>query len=169
MLTVEEWRPVVGWERFYEVSSLGRVRRLETRRILKQSPDSSGYPKLMLCDGNRKKCAKVHVLVAEAFLGGRPQGMQVNHKNSNRSDARAENLEWVTPQENSQHGYRRPDRLAACPRGSKHKRAKINEQQALMIKWRIAAGEPSEQIAGDFNITGRAVRDIGLGRTWKHL
>ena len=163
------WANVVGWEGIYEVSDCGCVRRKETQRILKRSPDSSGYPKVMLSNGERKKCARVHILVAEAFLGKRPQGMQVNHKNSDRADARAKNLEWVTPQENTVHGYMRPERRAACPRGSNHKCAKINEEQALMIRWRLAAGEPSEAIAKDFGITGRAVRNIGAGRTWAHV
>lgn len=178
---MEMWRKVLSWEDVYEVSDRGRVRRVKPYergakrnvplpRIVKASPDSSGYPKVYLCDKPRKAvCAKVHILVAEAFIGPRPSGMQVNHKNSDRADARAENLEWVTPQENSVHGYARQERRAACPRGSKHKRAKINEEQALMIRWRLAAGEPSEAVAKDFGITGRAVRNIGAGRTWTHV
>lgn len=97
-MSSEEWRPVLGTDA-YEVSSLGRVKSLQREvrfarnvrtvpeRILKLS-NSNGY---MLCVAHRN--ISVHRLVAEAFVLGMASGLQVNHKDDNRSNNVPENLE----------------------------------------------------------------------------
>ena len=109
-----EWRAVSGFKH-YEVSSGGDVRSLDRmvpchggQRLAKgkgmkpQKIVSTGYMQIDL-EGKKKS---VHRLVAEAFLGAAPAGMQVNHKNGDRTDNRIENLEWCTASENVQHGFR---------------------------------------------------------------
>ena len=115
---MENWRPVVGYEGFYEVSDHGRVRTVERRvenglknsgyrtvppRILKQKLKKIGYKEVSLSKDGIVKSHHVHKLVAMAFLS-RPDGAEcVNHKNLNKADNRAENLEWCTYSENSKH------------------------------------------------------------------
>ncbi len=88
----EEWRAVVGWEGIYEVSSLGRLRRAKAAprtnagKILTDKcfdRRHNGYIRNILLrePEGRRECASRHVIVAAAFIGPRPKGLQVNHKN----------------------------------------------------------------------------------------
>lgn len=107
----EIWKPVVGYEDYYQVSSLGRIkslRRPEVRndRILKGSIHPEGYNIFKLSRSGSHKSFKGHRLVAKAFIPNPENKPQVNHKNGLRADNRVENLEWVTNSENVRHGYR---------------------------------------------------------------
>lgn len=86
----------------YEVSSLGRVRRAETQRVLKAHLSRpGGY--LHVPIGPRSY--GVHRLVALAFLGERPEGHSVDHVNGDREDNRVENLQYVPHAENVRRHY----------------------------------------------------------------
>lgn len=89
--------PVVGWENSYYVSNLGRVFSLKNSIVRKPVPNKqNGYLTVILHDGKRRKTATVHRLVAEAWCE-RPPGFDfVNHKNEDKHDNRADNLEWCT-------------------------------------------------------------------------
>lgn len=101
-MTTETWKRIDGFER-YAVSSLGRVKRCATGRILHQC-NSAGYKTVMLFfDGKTKKRRSVHRLVAEAFLDNPDCLPEVNHKDGNKSNNCADNLEWCTRSENQQH------------------------------------------------------------------
>ena len=104
---MEIWKPVKGYEWFYEVSNLGNVRNAATGKILKSTPRGTGYLGVSLYDENGdSKQVYVHRLVADAFCKN-PDGKEtVNHKNENKQDNRASNLEWVTIQENLLYGTR---------------------------------------------------------------
>lgn len=98
----EEWRDIKGWEGIYQVSSKGRVKSFlrKTVKILVLHSDGHGYPIVTLSYKGRKKKAKVHRLVAEAFIPNPEKKPQVDHINTNRWDSRVENLRWVTRKEN---------------------------------------------------------------------
>lgn len=104
----EAWRPVVGYESTYDVSSLGRVRRRAgTRRtpadrILKPDISTKGYLVACLSGGARctQKWIEVHALVAAAFLGQTPEGFEVDHENRDRTDARLSNLRFLSHDDN---------------------------------------------------------------------
>lgn len=96
----ETWLPVVGYEDFYEVSDVGRVRR--NGRVLRPETDKDGYRKVVLCKFGTKKKFFVHRLVATAFLGDGTD-MQVNHKNGVTGNNALGNLEWVDQSQNTQH------------------------------------------------------------------
>lgn len=117
MTATEEWRPVIGYEGHYEVSSHGRVRGALRGKINGRhggikpkmktiSKARYGYQRVKLCLYGEAKDRLVHTLVAEAFLGKRQDGMQVNHRNGIKSDNHHSNLEWVTASENIRHAYR---------------------------------------------------------------
>lgn len=130
---MEEWRPVVDWEGYYEVSSHGRVRSLarailaggsvrnRRARILRPRPQRQGY--VMIClhrDGARLDVC-VHQLVAEAFHGPRPEGLLVCHINDVKTDNRPENLQYGTRSENGRdavrNGLNPNSNKTHCPRG----------------------------------------------------
>ena len=117
---MEIWKPVTGFEEFYEVSNYGRVRSKDRERklpfgrtgiqkgkILKQSLNSKGYLRVPLTDGNNKKYYFVHRLVGDAFVKN-PKGFPViNHKDFNPLNNRAENLEWTTVLGNTRYSVER--------------------------------------------------------------
>jgi hypothetical protein len=115
---MEEWLPIKGLEGRYEVSNQGRVRSLDAfvRSVSKKgkeflrplkgrilaAADSKGYLLVNLpTAAGKHKVAKVHFLVAQAFVKGK--GVNVNHKNGVKNDNYWENLEWSTPLEQQIH------------------------------------------------------------------
>ena len=95
----EQWKVVKGHNN-YEVSDMGRIRNVRTGRILKPFDSGNGYLRIDLGRGCR---VKVHRLIALAFCGPRRRRPVVNHKNRDRHDNRACNLEWVTYAQNTAH------------------------------------------------------------------
>ena len=109
----EIWKDVVGYEGYYQVSNLGRVRSLD--RIASNGRKIKGkilstkvntppyYPRVSLSVNGKMKLVQVHRLVAQAFVyNPDPEHKtQVGHKDESRTNNRADNLEWVTPKENS--------------------------------------------------------------------
>lgn len=114
-----EWRNVVGFEQFYEVSNYGHIRSKQRKvwnhmgyttlepRLLKPNVLSKGYLQVTLGTGvtGGRSSKQVHRLVAEAFLPN-PDGLPiVNHKNGQKQDNRVENLEWCGDSYNQSHSY----------------------------------------------------------------
>lgn len=168
--TTEEWRPVVGWEGSYSVSNLGRVRReragRSTRigRVLTPIPHANGYQCVTLFDHGRQKTALIHTSIAAAFIGPRPPGLQINHKDGVKTNNAAENLEYCTSSENIRHSYRlglskpRPGELSG--------NAKLTERDVLVIR---SAGGTHVEIARRFGVCRQTISDIKARRTWKHV
>lgn len=107
----EIWKDVVGWNGWYSVSNLGRVRRdykgKNTRKgkILNAPKNKTHYHRVNLSRPGLLVPTAVHRLVAQAFICHGLVGYEVNHKNGNIIDNRLSNLEYVTPSENSIHSY----------------------------------------------------------------
>ena len=97
----EEWRPVALMP--YEVSSYGRVRRIPGLTINKLVVTHRGYARADLSSAGKRKSVFVHSLVAAAFIGPRPEGKVINHKNGRKRLNFSWNLEYLTPKENSRH------------------------------------------------------------------
>ena len=104
----EIWKPVIGYEGLYEVSSMGRLKRKHRisaqgrvleEKIMKTPIGVQGYKIVGLRDGTSKSF-RLHSLIAQAFLGPKPSGYVIDHLNGVRHDNRVSNLEYVTPREN---------------------------------------------------------------------
>lgn len=128
-----EWRPVVGYESTYEVSNTGVVRSLDRRdgrgawirgRVLKTCPNFGGYPHVKLALNGTARGAAVHVLVAAAFLGPRPDGLQVHHRDGDRTNPNIDNLEYGTTAKNAldsvRHGTHANAAKTHCPKGHEY-------------------------------------------------
>lgn len=108
---MEEWRPVVGYEGLYEVSSIGRVRSLrkntrivdKTENIMRQKNDNKGYFRVNLHKDGKCKAELVSRLVARAFIPNPNGYKQVGHDDDNKKNNTVENLYWTHPQENLMH------------------------------------------------------------------
>ena len=115
----EIWRDVVGYEGLYMVSDMGRVKSFYGigEKLLTPSINRGGYAFVVLTDINKvRKSLKVHTLVARAFLPNPENKPVVHHKDSNRSNNRLENLQWVTHQENSTYAVQKGsyDKESGC-------------------------------------------------------
>lgn len=115
----EIWKPVKGLEERYEVSNLGRVKskggevpvpnggtRIWPERIMKLGRTNFGYLKVGLRTNDGEKVYFVHRLVAEVFSDNPYGKLQVNHIDGDKTNNKADNLEWVTPSENTRHALR---------------------------------------------------------------
>lgn len=111
---MEEWKDIIGYENVYQVSNLGRVRRIgeysnqsgktwSSNKVLKPANNSKGYYFVHLSKNNKVSRKYVHRLVAEAFIPNPENKAAVNHINCDRSDNRVENLEWTTYRENNDY------------------------------------------------------------------
>ncbi len=137
--TSEHWLVIPGWEGFYEVSDLGRVRSMDrtllvtigqggtymTRRrgqILRQTPGTKGYLGVHLNNAPHRRCRKeTHTLVLAAFAGPLPDGVERLHSNGNQTDNRLTNLRYGTHAENMadilRHGRNRRAAQVECKWG----------------------------------------------------
>ena len=177
----EIWKDIPGYEKAYQVSSMGRVRskdriakgkrgieRSIKGKVLVQSI-ANGYLRLILSVEGKKDQWSVHRLVALAFHG-RPgfKDAQVNHINSLKLDNRAENLEWVTASENIIHSYEVG--TSSSRRGEKHYRATLTRDDVLSIRRLYETGKYTQKEIG--LMFGQSSRNIGkiVNRTnWKHI
>ena len=103
-LANEQWRDIEGYDGAYQVSDLGRVRSLKFGkvRVLRISKNMKGYLFVNLHRDGKQKNVSVHRLVASAFIeNDNILNDQVNHRNEDKTDNRASNLEWCTAQYNS--------------------------------------------------------------------
>jgi hypothetical protein len=163
MNATEEWRKIPSLPR-YSVSSLGRVRADLSRwpsmdgRILSLSLAGPGYPRC--APGG--VTAYVHNLVAEAFIGPKPKGMTVNHKNGDKLDCRPGNIEYVTHADNMLHAAS----VLGHHRGAANAQCKLTESRVRAI--RSATGTQSA-IARRYGISQSNVSQIKSGKSWAHL
>jgi NUMOD4 motif/HNH endonuclease len=154
---MEEWRAVVGWEGLYEVSSEGRVRSLDRQDTRRGSHGRKGRVlKVVLCKGKpylsvslscdgKRSPRYVHQLVADAFRGPRPEGLETRHLDGDHQNNREENLLYGTSKENHadtvRHGRWHPGDILLVRRPPKVTLEQCAEIQGLRGKlrqWEIA-------------------------------
>lgn len=155
----------------YEVSSDGQVRRsiggqgARAGKVLTwHTSTSTGYPDVRMAKDGKAVAIPVHRLVAWAFLGPRPEGMQIRHLDGNKMNNSVENLVYGSAKENGQ------DKVAhgTSSKGEKNIKAKLTESQAKYIFSAKGIMEANE-IASIFNITTSTIYRIWKGVYWSHI
>lgn len=101
----EIWKDIEGYEGLYQVSNLGRVKSLKSKRFLKLSVNEKGYLRCHLSKCGGSKHWRVHRLVAQAFISNQDNKPEINHIDGDKSNNCVTNLEWVTSSENHIHSY----------------------------------------------------------------
>lgn len=153
-----EWRPVKGYEGLYEVNSEGDIRSLTHDEIKIPWTHPNGYSFVWLYKDNVKYNARVHRVVAEAFIENPDNKPFIDHINRDRTDNRACNLRWVTKSENMRNPATRLFRAKHIYNGRLASEvAKDNGISLYMYYKRLKAGWPVEEACTKPYIKGNKV------------
>lgn len=162
----------------YEVSCLGRVRRLSIAseamrklfprrnyepRILTPTVNN-GYQYVTLSTKTKQRRVSVHALILTVFVGDRPKGMYGCHKNGNRSDNRVENLKWATPKENQEDRVKHGNGQDGEANGS----CKMTAEKVRLLRAARRTGLTYDQLSEMFRTTRGNVHVICTMQTWKN-
>ncbi len=158
----------------YGVSKDGRVMRLTPNRcgaragkVLKPHIGGKGYYYVGLALGGYVvKQRTVHSLVAETFIGPRPDGLQINHKNGVKTDNRVGNLEYVTCSENAKHAYRMGLTKPPGLKGEDLPWSKLDEEKVRYIR---SSDLSLTALARKYGVARSSICQVRTGRTWRHV
>ncbi len=113
---MEIWKDVIGYEGIYQVSNLGRMKRIAKNHLcnlkyqgeyyLKPMDNGKGYLRMKLSNNGFSKRVMLHRIIAEAFIPNPLNKKVINHINNNKKDNRIENLEWCSQSENCLHSVK---------------------------------------------------------------
>lgn len=174
---MENWKQVVGYEGFYEVSDAGVIKGVNRvivgrwgeqrrpERVLAIHRDGHGYAHVVLCRDGRSKTTKVHRIVLEAFVGPKDDKVEACHKNGIRTDNRLCNLRWGTKSSNSDDRVKH----GTAPVGENNPKSKLTNRQVMEIYDQTKLGQVYGVIADRYDVSEATVSHIACGRTWSHL
>lgn len=125
---MEVWRDIKGYEGYYKVSSLGRLKSLKrSPKILTPYVVTGGYIGHKLCKDGKERSYRFHRIVASAFLDNPNNLPEVNHKNGIKTDNRVENIEWCSRLENARHATKNDLRTSSL---------KYKEANEIRVKYK---------------------------------
>ena len=177
---METWENIKGYEGFYQVSNMGRVKSLERKnsqgrtvkeRILKPAVKNAGYVEVNLYAGGKPKTLKVHRLVCEAFNDNRDEKPEVNHINEIKTDNRACNLEWCTRRDNINHGSRNIRAGKAIAKANSKPLGQWTKEGELVKTWASLTeiGEQTGFSRGNISQVANGNRKTAYGFIWKYI
>ena len=174
-LLSEIWKDIPGFNN-YQASSLGRIRN-RSGRIMRPwitGKNKCGYERICPRADRFSACRGmyIHDLVSLAFIGSKPVGYEVNHKNGKRLDNRSSNLEYVTHRQNVEHA-RSLDilKFKHLPvfYGSNNPVSRWTESDIIEMRRMRASGVSLKTIGNHFGWTKEGVWSVVSGRTWGWL
>lgn len=161
-----KWKRIKNFER-YAISDTGVVLSFVrvTPRALRQITHGNGYLKVNLCRDARAFTKFVSHMVAAAFIGKRPKGQVVRHKDGNVFNNTVKNLCYGTVKQNKQDSIRH----GTWVHGETNGKAKLTETQVRAIRKLLKNGKTQRSIALRFGVQKAAIHKIGKHRTWRHV
>ena len=190
-LNEELWKDITTHKGQYQISNLGRIKRLQTtvsmsnqfsswnkilpEKVLKPSLDSKGYEHIIL--KFPKRTARIHRLVAESFLKEPSETLVkeclksgsdvvlINHKDGNKTNNEVMNLEWCTHTYNS---YKSNVNISTRPRGNTSYQSILTEDDILNIVNEVKL-MTQQQVANKYNVKQITISNIITGRSWNHI
>ena len=178
-MNAEKWRPVPGLGGQYEVSSLGRVRSVErvtvdSRGRSRRFPSKllkprvhkvTGYVHVNLWVSGQGRTSLLHQLVAETFIGPRPPGMQIAHRDGFKTNNAISNLRYATLVENAADQVLHRTR----PLGQNRAFAVLADESVRAIDEALRAGRTQASLARRFGVCEATISQIARGHTWRHI
>lgn len=182
----EIWKPVVGYEGYYEVSNYGNVRSVSRvvyprgrartipstvlKQEIKSGPEKQhggGYRRVVLVVNGKPVHKSVHRLVAEAFLPNEhTDSMQVNHKDGVKHHNDVGNLEWCTDHDNKMHASEMGLLNPNPPKGTKAVFAKLTDEQVTEARMKYASGVPLRELVAEYGVGKATMLNCVRGRTY---
>lgn len=181
---MEKWKDIKGYEGYYQVSNLGKVKGLDRyvkhnyggyalrkSKLLKKSIQKTGYLKVRLRNNQKDLWKFVHRLVAESFIHNPEKKPQVNHKNAIKTDNRVENLEWCTSKENINHSHIMGLQTSESRQGENSNFAKLTEQEVISIRdeYNSSKSITHKELGLKYGVSAPTISNIILRKTWKHV
>lgn len=174
----EFWKYVPNTNQRYLISNQGRLlttkhKNSNRHAIMLPAKNHKGYLATMILIDGKLKSVTLHRLVASAWIENPQKKTQVNHINFVRHDNRLENLEWVTPAENTKYSYdagriQKPI-CTNFVKGSKNGTAKLNEQKVKEIREKFKPYQYTRKmLALEYGVAESTIKDVIL-RRWKHV
>lgn len=182
----EVWKDVKGYEGYYQVSNLGQVRSLDRTipfrggekklegMILKQKLNK-GYNMVGLSVEGKQQGKLTSRLVAEAFIVNSENKPEVNHIDENKQNNMVENLEWVTPKENSNHGTRNSKVIPYLIQNGQQREksvAMINKESNELIQTFKSINEACRAlgvtVGGGISKVCKGINKTAYGYKWKY-
>jgi len=175
--TSEIWKPVVGYEGLYEVSDWGRIRSMDhyvkhrwggqrlVRGTLRYTVFLGLYPGVHLSKNNSTKMHAVHKLVASAFLGPCPFGMQVAHWDGDPTNPKLKNLRYATPSDNNMDKQRH----GTAQKGERSGTHRLTDEAVREIRKALAEGASKMSQARRFGVSHKTIRNLAAGKIWTHV
>lgn len=169
----EEWRDIPGYINLYEVSNMGRIKRVGkgrgamVGRIIRGCVRGKGYLSVDLSRDDCKRRFGVHQLVAMAFIGLPPTDeYEVNHKDLDKINNVPGNLEWMTSKENVHHALAHGKHGGRPLPGEQNGRAKLTKEQIVAIR-NLKGIVGARVIAKQFGVSRSAIQLIHQEKNWK--
>jgi hypothetical protein len=122
------------------------------------------YLKVSLGNGSGSRLRPVHILVAEAFIGPRPQGRQVRHLDGDAMNNRKGNIAYGFPQDNSDDRVKH----GRAPKGEDHKSSKLTEAKVRRIR-KMLETQTGTAVSLKFSMSTQQISNIKLRKSWAHV
>ena len=169
---MEEWRDIIGYEGYYQVSNLGRVKSLPRvvrtdklfnikGSIKKSSINTKGYFVTSLRINNKSEVKYLHRLIAETFISNPNNYPQVCHKNDIKTDNTLDNLYWGTPKDNTADCIRNGTFISS--------NTLLKVEQVKEIRRLLTEGFSCSNISLKFLVNAKTINDIKNNKIWKNI
>lgn len=159
---MEIWKDIDGYEGYYQISNFGNIkslkRKVNTRgngfrqlneKVIRPLMTSSGYLNVIASREQKRQTFIIHHLVAQYFLGNKPEKCVIDHIDGNKLNNHVSNLKYVSPAENSRKRYD----------------AKLTLEKAIEIR-RLCKTQSQNEIAKIYGITQTMVSRIYRNKAW---
>lgn len=179
MSKAREWKELPLYEGLYEVSSDGLLR--STKRQGSSGGnrsfhlDKRGYKRITLCKDGKSKNHLVHALVARAFLGERPDGLNVCHKDGDKLNNSIDNLYYGTHSDNTKdavlhgtHNFLKENYSGKTLSGEECIWSKLTEDSVKYIRSMYGI-KSTRALAKELSVTQGTVSAVQTGKTWRHV